>query len=63
MSNLNSNEKSSKNLNDKIEQQKNQPTLVSLYDIDDYSAHHCGYCNQNGNISIGWFMYICIYTK
>lgn len=33
--------------------QQNQPTMVSLYDIDDLSAHHCGYCNQNGNISIG----------
>jgi arginyl-tRNA--protein-N-Asp/Glu arginylyltransferase len=33
--------------------QNEQPTLVSLYDVDDLSAHHCGYCNQNGNISIG----------
>ena len=32
---------------------QNQPTIVALYDIDDISAHHCGYCNQNGNISIG----------
>jgi hypothetical protein len=31
----------------------NQPTLVSLYDIDDFAAHHCGYCNQDGNISVG----------
>lgn len=28
-------------------------TLVALYDIDDDTAHHCGYCNQNGNVSIG----------
>jgi hypothetical protein len=33
--------------------QNEQPTIVSLYDVDDLSAHHCGYCNQNGNISIG----------
>ena len=33
--------------------QIDQPTLVSLYDVDDLSAHHCGYCNQNGNISVG----------
>lgn len=33
--------------------QNEQPTLVSLYDVDDLSAHHCGYCNQNGNISVG----------
>ena len=32
---------------------KAQHTLVSLYDIDDLAAHHCGYCNQNGNISVG----------
>jgi hypothetical protein len=35
------------------EQQAHQSTLVSLYDIDDFSAHHCGYCNQDGNISVG----------
>ncbi len=34
-------------------QQKNQPTVVSLYDVDDLTAHHCGYCNQDGNISVG----------
>ena len=28
-------------------------TLVSLYDIDDVSPRHCGYCNENGNVSIG----------
>ena len=33
--------------------QKDQPTLVNLYDVDDLAAHHCGYCNQNGNISVG----------
>ena len=33
--------------------EKSQPTVIALYDIDDFSAHHCGYCNQNGNISIG----------
>jgi len=35
------------------EQQQNQASVVSLYDIDDLNAHHCGYCNQNGNISTG----------
>ena len=34
-------------------QQPNQATIIGLYDIDDLNAHHCGYCNQNGNISIG----------
>ena len=38
--------------------QQDQSTLVSLYDIDDTSAHHCGYCNQNGNISIGRYLKI-----
>ena len=33
--------------------EQNQQTLVTLYDVDDISPHHCGYCNQNGNISIG----------
>lgn len=33
--------------------ENNQRTLVSLYDVDDFAAHHCGYCNQDGNISIG----------
>ena len=28
-------------------------TLVSLYDVDDISPRHCGYCNENGNVSIG----------
>lgn len=35
------------------DQQLRQTTQVSLYDIDDIPAHHCGYCNQNGNISVG----------
>jgi hypothetical protein len=33
--------------------QTGQQTLLSLYDIDDFAAHHCGYCNQDGNISVG----------
>jgi hypothetical protein len=28
-------------------------TLVTLYDIDRLTPHHCGYCNNDGNISIG----------
>lgn len=37
-----------------MSEQQNQATIVSLYDIDDLNAHHCGYCNENGNISIGF---------
>ena len=37
----------------KSSSQKTQPTIVGLYDCDDLSAHHCGYCNQDGNISVG----------
>ena len=34
-------------------EQNQKQTLVSLYDVDDISPRHCGYCNQNGNVSIG----------
>jgi hypothetical protein len=34
-------------------EQNQKQTLVSLYDADDISPRHCGYCNQNGNVSIG----------
>lgn len=45
--------KSGKSLQKESETPDPPVTLVSLYDIDDFSAHHCGYCNQDGNISIG----------
>lgn len=37
----------------KLPEQQTQPTMVSLYECDDVSAHHCGYCNKDGNISVG----------
>jgi arginyl-tRNA--protein-N-Asp/Glu arginylyltransferase len=33
--------------------QASQPTLVSLYEIDDVTPHRCGYCGTNGSTSIG----------
>ena len=46
--------KSSSTLSTSASHESNQNhTLVSLYDIDDNSPRHCGYCNENGNVSIG----------
>lgn len=29
-------------------------SLVSLYDYDEQSSHHCGYCDTKGSITIGF---------
>ena len=28
-------------------------TTVSLYSVDDFTPHHCGYCDKDGSVSIG----------
>jgi hypothetical protein len=30
-----------------------QITIVSLYQVDDLTQHHCGYCDRNGSVSVG----------
>jgi len=28
-------------------------TAVSLYQVDDLTPHHCGYCDEEGSVSVG----------